>query len=109
MDQVTDKTLLKTFNETKPLGKSDHSSIVCSFNMDTDVRFISSEKRNWSKFTTDDIIKINSDIDWSYSSNYLDVESTWNEFYEKLQIFENAVPVSRVKFMSNGQLVENVP
>ena len=112
LDQVmcSETNMLNNFKILRPLGKSDHKCITFTAQISTDISFVTQEKINWSKFSEEDMSKINRDMDWSFAdSSACSVTSMWNDLHNKLMTFEKAAPRFRVKFDSSGKVVNKNP
>ena len=98
LDQVlcTDDSLIHDYVISPPLGKSDHVSIIMEINVDQSFSNtnVDSRKHNWSKVTNLDILKLASDIDWSYSKDVavMSVEEMWHQLHSKLHKITEGVP-----------------
>ena len=98
LDQVlcTDDSLINDYVIGPPLGKSDHVSIVMEINVDQSFNNTNNDlkKHNWSKVTKLDILKLSSNINWSYSKDIavMAVEDMWQELHSKLHKITEGVP-----------------
>ena len=85
LDQVitSNDAIISSFEMLAPLGKSDHRSILCNFNLNLSNKevFVKSNKTLWGKVNSEDIEKIASDksINWEYSLTDSDGNTLWRE------------------------------
>ena len=100
LDQIlcTDESLINDYVIGPPLGKSDHASIIIELNLLGDGVNDSSidvKKHNWSKVNNLDVLKLSSDVEWSYSCDtaLLTVEDMWKELHSKLHLVTKEVPL----------------
>ena len=101
LDQIlfTNDALVSGFKILAPLGKSDHVSM----NIDLGISFqnynyVKKEvvkKTVWSKVSSQEILEFSRhNIDWNYSSEYLNVEEMWQELHGKLNNITSTAPKS---------------
>ena len=111
LDQMccTDKYIFKSFKISGALGKSDHLSLICTFNLTTDVSYITTDKVNWNSLSTDDMKNINSEINWNINFEEMDIEDMWDNLYEKMTIFEEKASKTTVKFDKKGNIISKPP
>ncbi len=99
LDQVlcTEDALIRDFTIGSPLGRSDHVSIIVELNMfgDGPQNAYKIEKHDWAKVNDNEIKKLASGIDWTYSKDIklLTVENMWNELHGKLCLVTDRVPL----------------
>ena len=74
-----------------------------------DKGYLKSEKQNWSKFSSKQILDLGETIDWGFSADNLSVEDKWTEFYDKLLKISSKAPKITVKFSRNGAIISKPP
>lgn len=91
---LTDKNILNSVHTCAPLAKSDHIGLVFGIKVKNNPDYISKEKKNWTRFSSDDIISHAKEISWEYSKSpvLLSVEDMWQELYTKLVSISDKAP-----------------
>ena len=92
-----------------PLGKSDHLGVVTNLKTSNNIKFIKSTKENWSKFSSEDIIKHGRGINWNYQSEELDSNQMWEELSGKIHIITSKVPKTTIKTTKSGEILSKQP
>ena len=107
----TDKSMFKNVNPVSNLGASDHVAFVFNIAISNDANYITTEKRNWNKFSDNDIIYYGENVDWKFSEplKFYTVESMWTEFYQKLQSILDKVPILKTSISSVGNVKTKSP
>ena len=91
------------------LGKSDHLGILVNLKCQNNVKFIRTEKKNWSKISGEQIQLLGENINWDYSTNMLNTNSLWEEVKSKLHSITEHVPTSKIKCSKNGDIIKKEP
>eukprot|EP00116_Pleurobrachia_bachei_P007917 sb/3468179/ len=98
---TSDLTIFKGFEITAPLGKSDHMGVVSSWRVANDSDYISTEKRNWSKITKEQIQTAASNLCWDYDPSD-PVDDLWGLVLRNLTVISEAVPVTKISVSRTG-------
>ena len=102
---VSDKNMLHEVEVTAPLGKSDHVGILTKIQVSDCSPYLSYEKRNWSKFTPAEILRVAETVSWSYDEkDKLDVNGMWDSLHSKLMNITQNVPMKKLHFTHGGAL-----
>ena len=93
-----------------PLGKSDHVCIEIETNLASNIDFLSSNQKNWSKVNLDFVSARADNINWQYSSiEGLGVDAMWAELNTNIQSIIADVPEAVLKVSRNGEPLEKLP
>ena len=91
LDQIlfTNDASVSGFKIISPLGKSDHVCMTIDlgilFENYSNVNKEIVKKPIWSKVSIEEILEFSRrNIDWNYSSEYLNVEDMWQELHGKV-------------------------
>ena len=94
---VTEEALVTDFNIGPPLGNSDHVSICVQLNVfdpSKNSPGANTQKKNWSKLSSNDILEKSNHIDWNFSMDTcsMSVEEMASELYQKLDTITQSAP-----------------
>ena len=94
----SDNPLVSDFTVNHPLRKSDHVPLVVDLNLfqpdKNHCHNVDDLKRNWSKTSKNELLKMSFDINWEYSQaiDHMSVEDMWEEIHGKLTNLTDRVP-----------------
>ena len=111
LDQVlsNNDSLINCVKFQSPLGKSDHLGLLLELNITCNLDYISSKKKNWYRVNKEFIHSHGFDIDWSYSSSTISVDTMWNELHQKMLSISDKIPETSVKTDKQGNILEKLP
>ena len=111
LDQVlsNNDSLINSVKFQSPLGKSDHLGLLLELNVTCNLEYITSKRKNWYRVKQEFVLSHGSDIDWSYSSSEISVETMWNELHQKMLSISDKIPETNVKTDKQGNILEKLP
>ena len=78
-------------------------------NVTCNLEYITSKKKNWYRVNKEFVHSHGSDIDWSYSSSTISVDTMWNELHQKMLSISDKIPETSVKTDKQGNILEKLP
>ena len=112
LDQVfsNNECIVGDVNLIAPLGKSDHACIEIETNLESNMEYVNSKQRNWSKVNEEFVVEKGNNINWGYSSvTNLGVNEMWDELNTKIQSIVTNVPEVVLKVSRHGDPLEKLP
>ena len=111
LDQVlaNNDALINNVEVKAPLGKSDHVGLLIELNLNVNLDFISSKRKNWYKVSKDFVHSHGEGIDWTYSSTANSVDTMWSELHQKVLSISDKIPETNVKTDKQGNILEKLP
>ena len=104
------ESIVADVNVIAPLGRSDHVCIEIETSLKTNIEYINSKRRNWSKLTEDFVSEKGHNINWSYSADTdLTVNDMWDQLNSKVRSIIDLVPEVVSKVSRNGDPLEKLP